>query len=168
MKIKIIKTEEDYKNAIALMEKLGDNPDFEKKQELIDEFELLEKLVDLYEQEKYPIAQGDPIEIIKLKMNYLELTQKDLTPLIGSKGVVSMVLNKKRGLSKNMIRELSILLKINQELLNTKYDLQKDNTSISKNRESLELFKFLRPRGINAFDIQRRVAKRGTTVQMCA
>ncbi len=168
MKIKVIKTEEEYKNAIALMEKLGDNPDFEKKQELIDEFELLEKLVDLYEQENYPIAKGDPIEIIKLKMKYLEITQKDLTPLIGSKGVVSMVLNKKRGLSKNMIREFSQLLKIDQEILNTEYKLMKDETAVSVEAKQPKPFKFLSSRGVNPFEIQRRVRQRGSIFEMCA
>lgn len=168
MDIKLIKTEEDYEKAITQMEKLGDNPDFEIKQELIDEFELLEKLVDLYEQENYPIEQGDPIEIIKLKMKYLELTQKDLTPLIGSKGVVSMVLNKKRGLSKNMIREFSQLLKIDQEILNTDYKLEKNDAEVLEKREQRKPLAFLRSRGVNPFEIQRRVSQRGSIFEMCA
>ncbi|MBI4649157.1 MAG: transcriptional regulator [Bacteroidia bacterium] len=123
MELKIIKTEEDYKKAVNYLEELGDNPNFENNPELIEKFELIEKLIELYDNEHYPIEKGNPIEIIKLKMEYMELKQKDLIPAIGSKGLVSDVLNKKRKLSKKMIRELSKLLNISQEILNTEYEL---------------------------------------------
>jgi len=130
MKIRIIKTEEDYKNAVIYMEELGDNSDFENNPALIEEFELIEKLIEDYDKEHYPIEKGNPIEIIKLKMAYMGLKQKDLIPAIGSKGLVSDVLSKKRKLSKKMIRELSKLLNVSQEILNTEYDL-----SISRCKE---------------------------------
>ena len=146
MKIKVIKTENDYQNAIARMEELGDMPDFEVNQDLIDEFELLEKLVDLYEKDYYSIEKGDPIEIIKLKMDYLDLSQKDLIPYIGSKGVVSMVLNKKRALSKNMIRNLSGFLNISQEILNSPYDLNIEGIVVEEievvDRKTMNPFNF--------------------------
>ena len=123
MKIKLIKSEEDYKRAISLMEEIGDNPNFEDNPDLIDEFELLEKLVDLYESENYSIEKGNPIEIIKLKMEYMGLLQKDLVEIIGSKGIVSEVMNKKRGLSKTMIRNLSEYLGLSQDILNVPYEL---------------------------------------------
>ncbi len=123
MEIKILKTEQDYKEAVYRLEELGDTPNFSAEEELINEFELLAKLIEDYENINYSIEKGNPIEIIKLKMNYLELKQKDLIGVIGSKGVVSDVMNKKRGLSKLMIRNLSEFLKINQEILNTPYEL---------------------------------------------
>jgi len=127
MAIKLIKSEKEYQEAILLLEKIGDNSDFENDEDLISEFELLEKLIADYESENYFLHKGDPIEIIKLKMEYKGLKQKDLIPYIGSKGIVSEVLNKKRGLSKSMIRELSSFLNLNQEILNTPYDLFKEN-----------------------------------------
>ena len=63
------------------------------------------------------------MEIIKLKMEYMGLKQKDLQPYIGSSGIVSELLSKKRGLSKSMIRKLSEFLHLDQNLLNTPYDL---------------------------------------------
>ncbi len=125
MKLKIIKTEEEYKLAVNYLEELGDNPDFENIPDLIEKYELLEKLIEDYEKKNYPLEKGDPIEIIKLKMAYMGLKQKDLIQSIGSKGCVSDVLNKKRALSKSMIRNLSELLNISQDILNTEYELCK-------------------------------------------
>ncbi|HBX50649.1 MAG: hypothetical protein A2W98_00895 [Bacteroidetes bacterium GWF2_33_38] len=123
MELKIIKTEEEYINAVKFLENLGDNPEFENNPKLIQEFERIEKLIKAYDKIHYPIKEGNPIEIIKLKMAYMELKPKDLVPIIGSKGLVSDVLNKRRSLSKNMIREFSKLLNISQDILITKYDL---------------------------------------------
>lgn len=168
MAIKLIKSEKEYHEAISQLENIGDNHDFENDENLINEFELLEKLITDYETDNYILDKGDPIEIIKLKMDYMDLKQKDLIGIIGTKGVVSEVLNKKRGLSKAMIRNLSKFLGVNQDILNTEYDLQKDDSIISEKGVSTSLFKFLRPPGIDTMDIQRRIAKRGTIVQLCA
>jgi len=125
MKIKLIKTEEEYKKAVLYLEELGDRPDFEDDEELIDEFDLLAVLVEKYDAENYPIQQGHPIEIIKLKMSYMGLKQKDLSPRIASKGIISEIMNKKRSMSKDVIRKLSDLLNLNQEVLNIPYELKK-------------------------------------------
>lgn len=123
MELKMIKTKEEYKKAVNYLEKLGDSPDFESNPKLIEKFELIEKLIELYDNEHYTIGKGNPVEVIKLKMEYMQLKPKDLIQAIGSKGLVSEVLNKKRKLSKRMIRELSKLLNISQEILNTEYEL---------------------------------------------
>lgn len=123
MKFKILKTDEEYNEAIDFLECLGDVEDFQDQPELIDQFELLSTLINFYEKKNFPINAGDPIEIIKLKMSYMGLKRKDLIPLIGSSGVVSDIFNKKRGLSKNMIRALSELLDIDQQILNLEYQL---------------------------------------------
>ena len=118
MKFKLIKTSEEYHQAIAYLEILGDREDFQENEGLMAEFELLSTLIGLYEKKNFPIAKGHPIDIIKLKMNYLGLKRKDLSH-IASSGVLSEVFNKKRGLSKNMIRQFSELLDIEQHLLNS-------------------------------------------------
>lgn len=122
MKIKLIKTEEEYQKALEYLEVLGDHEDFETNVELMDEFELLSTLIGIYDKAHYSIPQADPIEIIKLKMEYKGLKRKDLSG-IASSGVLSDVFNRKRGLSKHMIREFSRLLDIEQDLLNTDYKL---------------------------------------------
>ena len=45
----------------------------------------------------------DPIEAIKLRMEQMYLKQQDLVPYIGNTSKVSEVLNRKVGLSLNMI-----------------------------------------------------------------
>ena len=144
MKYKSIKTEIEYKEAVKYLEDLGDNPNFENNSDMQKEFEQLEKMIELYDKEHYTIENGNPIEIIKLKMAYMELKQKDLIIAIGSKGLVSDVLNKKRKLSKKMIRELSKLLNINQEILNTEYDLiiPKTIKKIERKLDNDKIFNF--------------------------
>lgn len=123
MKMKLFKNEEEYNMAVDRLETIGDRDDFQENEKLIQEFNLLSNLIETYEDENAKLNIGGPIEIIKLKMNYMGLKQKDLQPYVGSSGVVSEVLGRKRGLSKNMIRELSAFLHLDQNLLNTPYDL---------------------------------------------
>src|SRR5690606_6026747 len=99
MKNKMFKNEEEYNMAVDMLEKIGDRDDFEGNKELIQQFQLLSDLIETYENENADINIGNPIEIIKLKMSYMGVKQKDLIPYIGSSGIVSEVLNKKRGLS---------------------------------------------------------------------
>ena len=132
--MKMFKNEDEYNQAVVLLEKLGDREDFQQNLELVGQFELLSTLIDAYEQENAHINVGNPIDIIKLKMNYLGIKQKDLRPFIGSSGIVSEVLNKKRGLSKRMIRALSEFLHLDQDLLNTPYELVNQPKKISQRK----------------------------------
>lgn len=126
MEIKIINNEIEYKKAIIELEKIGDSLNFGDNPKDIIKFETLSDLIKQYEKEHYVIDTGDPIEIIKLKMEYMGLKRSDLTPYMGgSKGIVSEVFNRKRGLSKSMIRELSQLLKIDQSILNQETGVKK-------------------------------------------
>lgn len=131
MEIKKIKNTEEYRSAVSRMEAIGDQDDLAENKTLLDEFEKLSALVMAYEQRSFPLDPGHPLVMIKLKMDSLDIRQKDLVPLIGSSGVVSEVFNRKRGLSKDMIREFAKLLHIDQELLNLKYDLQPKSTGRS-------------------------------------
>ena len=111
---KIIKSEDDYNIALNRIEEIFDakpgSPEF-------DEMELLVKLVEIYEDEKYPISSPDPISAIKFRMEQQGLKNKDLIPYIGSKSKVSEVLSGKRALSLNMIRKLNEGLGIPAEVL---------------------------------------------------
>jgi HTH-type transcriptional regulator/antitoxin HigA len=140
MKIKRITTEKEYNEAVAYLEELGDREDFQENKDLIEQFDLVSALVESYEKDHFKLNPGHPIEIIKLKMTLLDIQQKDLVPIIGSSGVVSEVLNKKRALSKSMIREFSQLLNIDQNILNTEYELE--NLQNKKEKERPE-YQFL-------------------------
>ena len=113
--IHVIKTEEEYKNALGRIEKLMEISNPTQAQE--DELELLGVLVANYEDKHYPIGLPDPIEAIKFRMDQEGLTRKDLIKYIGSASKVSEVLNHKLPLSLSMMRALNEGLGIPAEVL---------------------------------------------------
>lgn len=120
MNIKLIKTEEDYKLAINRLEVVFDAPIGTPES---DEADVLALLVDEYEKQHYPIEAPDPIEAIKIRMEEMQLKQADLIPEIGGKSRVSEILNKKRKLTVEMIRNLAVRLNLSAGLLVRDYQL---------------------------------------------
>jgi HTH-type transcriptional regulator/antitoxin HigA len=120
MNIKPIKSETDYKNALKRLEEIFDAPIGTSES---DEADILGLLVDEYEKKHYPIEAPDPIEAIKIRMKELQLKQVDLVEVIGSKSRVSEVLNRKRKLTIEMIRNLTKRLNLSPDLLITDYQL---------------------------------------------
>ena len=112
--IRPIRTKTDYQTALAEIERLWDarkgTPDF-------DRLEVLSTLVNAYEEARHPIEPPDPIEAIKFRMEQMGLTRKDLEPFIGSRARVSEVLNRRRGLTLEMMRRLNSGLGIPAEVL---------------------------------------------------
>ena len=121
MNIKPIKTEQDYDNTLRRIDVL-----FEAKPNTqeFDELEILTTLVENYENKYYQINISDPIEAIKFRMEQKSLKQKDLIPIIGTKSRVSEILNKKRKLTLQMIRNLNNNLKIPFDSLFMDYKLK--------------------------------------------
>ncbi len=118
--MKIIKSKSEYKKALSRLDQIFDAKPKSKEGE---EAELLILLIEDYENRNYFIDSPDPIEAIKIRMEEMELKQKDLRGEIGTKSIVSEVLNKKRRLTVNMIRNLSQKLKIASEVLIQDYSL---------------------------------------------
>ena len=71
-----------------------------------DELEILGILIEKYEQDHYAIDYPDPIEAIKFRMEQLGYTQNDLARVVGLKSRASEILNRKRKLSLEMIRQI--------------------------------------------------------------
>lgn len=114
MRAKIIKTEEQYDQALLRIDELMDAvPDTPAG----DELELLVTLVELYEDQSHSIELPDAISAIKFRMDQQGLKQKDLVQYIGSKSKVSEVLSGKRPLSLTMIRKLHAGLGIPVDVL---------------------------------------------------
>jgi len=114
MNIKPIKNEEDYIDALSYIEILMNaKPNTPQ----MDELEVLTTLVESYEEQHYKIEVPDPIEAIKFRMEQEGLKQKDLISIVGSKSRVSEILNKKRKLTIEMIRNLHSQLHIPIESL---------------------------------------------------
>ena len=123
MDIKPIKTEADYNSALKEIEQLMEM-DLESDTPESDRFEVLVTLVEAYEAKHYPIGSPDPIEAIKIRMDDLGLSRKDLEALMGSRGRVSEILNRKRPLTMPMIRRLHEALHIPLEVLIQPYETQ--------------------------------------------
>jgi len=103
MDVKLIKTEDEYNEALSRIDALFDvTPDSKE----FDEVELLIALVELYEQQHYKIESPDPIEAIKFRMEQMEVKRIDMTKYFGTRGRVSEILNRKRELTLTMIKKL--------------------------------------------------------------
>ena len=120
MDIKLIKTEEDYQIALEQLDKIFDavegTPDS-------DQADILALLIDEYENIHYPIEAPDPIEAIKIRMEEMQLKQKDIASALGGKNRASEILNRKRKLTVDMIRNLTESLNLSASLLIKDYKL---------------------------------------------
>ncbi|WP_347485843.1 transcriptional regulator [Vandammella animalimorsus] len=108
MQITPIRTEQDYRAALAEAERFFDlpeepAPDSEEGAYL----DALLTLIEAYERKHYPTQPADPIEVLKLRMEQGGPAPVDLVPYIGARNRVHEVLNHKRPLTLAMIRRLS-------------------------------------------------------------
>ena len=118
MKIKVIKTEEEYHIALKRLEVVFDSPADTPEG---DEADILGLLIEKYEDEHYPIEAPDPIEAIKFRMEQMNMDNNDLAKVIGYKSRVSEIFNRKRKLNLRMIRNLHEKMKIPYESLISDY-----------------------------------------------
>lgn len=117
-----IRTEAEYDEALAQIESL-----FEAELDTPagDRLEVLATLVEAYERQHHPIPPPDPVEALLYHMESRSLTRRDLEPYLGSRARVAEVLNRRRGLTIEMIRRLHEGLGLPAEVLIQRYPLQK-------------------------------------------
>jgi len=120
MNIKPIKTEADYRDSLKKLELIFDAAIGTPES---DEADILGLMIDEYEKKHYPIEAPDPIEAIKIRMEEMHLKQIDLVDAIGGKSRVSEILNRKRKLTVDMIRNLNRRLNLLPGLLINDYHL---------------------------------------------
>jgi len=122
MDIKPIKTESDYKQALVKLEEVFDASKGTPENDLA---QVLVTLIDKFESEHYPIDAPDPIEAIKIRMVEMDLHQKDLMDLIGTKsrGTISNILNKRRPLTLPVIRAIGPKLGLSFDILIKEYKM---------------------------------------------
>jgi HTH-type transcriptional regulator/antitoxin HigA len=134
MKLNVIKNEIEYQ---AYLQKVEDIWDSEKGTENGDLLEVLSILIEKYEDEHYPIQKPNPIEAIKFRMEQTSMNQTGLGNILGGRSRASEILNYKRHLSLQMIRELNKKLNIPSEVLITNYKLQKSKSNKSNDKKML-------------------------------
>jgi HTH-type transcriptional regulator / antitoxin HigA len=95
---KVITSELENSSAIALAEDLAHRQNKSPEEEEL--FDLLVALIEKFEDEFYPIPISSPLEMLQHLMEARDLKQENLVGIIGSRGVVSEVVNGKRSISK--------------------------------------------------------------------
>ncbi len=116
MQIKLLKTEQDYQDALNAIAPMFDNePELNTPEG--DYFEVMCLLIEEYEKKHFPIDPPDPIEAIKFRMEQQGLTISDLEFAIGKSNRVYEILNRKRNLTLPMIRRLHSQFGISLESL---------------------------------------------------
>ncbi|MEX2130072.1 MAG: ImmA/IrrE family metallo-endopeptidase, partial [Pseudohongiellaceae bacterium] len=111
-----IHNDNDYQQVLGRLEQLLES-DPADDTDAAAELEVLATLLEKYEAEHFSISPPTPLEAIRFRMEQMGLKSKDLVPYIGSASKVSEVLNGKRSLSLNMIRNLNRHLDISAEVL---------------------------------------------------
>jgi HTH-type transcriptional regulator/antitoxin HigA len=114
--VRPIRSKKDYEDALREVSTYFDNEPEPGSAEG-DRFEILTLVIESYEATHFAIEAVDPIEAIKFRMEQQGLTPKDLVPSIGKSNRVYEVLNRKRGLTMEMVRKLHKNLDIPLESL---------------------------------------------------
>lgn len=122
LKYKVIKSKSQYREYSKILEELV-SADFKSK-EMKDEIELLTLLLENWDKENNTFDEVDPITLLHSLMEERALKAKDLVDILGvSKGLISDILNYKKGLSKENIRKLSEYFSVSQEAFNREYKI---------------------------------------------
>ena len=123
-KIKRIRTEKDYEEALAridaLMDAIPRSPE-------IDELDVLADLVELYESRHEPMGYPSPLAVIEFRMEQGNLRPRDLIPFIGSRAKVSEVLSGRRAITMPVARALHKHLAIPEDVLLPQSDVDLDD-----------------------------------------
>lgn len=111
---KVIETETEYEQTLTKVEQLI----FAKNNtpEELNLLKLLVLLVEEYEAENYPLEIAKPHEILQHLMESNNIRQADLVGIIGSRGVISEVVNGKRSISKNQAKAIAQFFQVSAEL----------------------------------------------------
>jgi HTH-type transcriptional regulator / antitoxin HigA len=102
---KVIQNEEENEAAITLATELEHRANLTTEESAL--LDLLVTLIEQYEAEHYPIPQSSPLDMLIHLMESRECKQEDLIGIIGSRGVVSEVVNGKRSISKSQAKALA-------------------------------------------------------------
>ena len=122
LKYKIIKNKKQYAEYCNQLEELVNTRN--KTKATKDEAELLTVLIEKWDNEHNSFQEADPVEVLKIMMEEQQIKPVALAEYLGvSKGLISDVLNYKKGMSKHMIRKLAERFKVSQELFNRHYKL---------------------------------------------
>lgn len=118
--IKPIKNNRQYEDALARVYSLMQK-DLKPASNESDELEVLSILIKEYEQNRFPFPKPNPLEAIKFRIEQRQMTEGELSAILGHRSRKSEILSGKRKLSLTMIRKLHDKLNIPAEVLIQSY-----------------------------------------------
>jgi len=122
LKYTVIKIEPQYQIYCGQLEALvaETNPSAATQEEI----DLLTLLIETWDHAHATLPEADPIELLRSLMAGRQMLAKDLADVLNlGKGAVSDILNRRRGLSKEVIRRLASYFQVSQEAFNRTYKL---------------------------------------------
>lgn len=123
LKYTIIKSVRQYNEYCEILEELLNTDESNKA--VKDETELLTLLIGKWDDEHTTFNDTDPVTLLRSLMQDRCMKSKDLVTVLGvTKGLVSDILNYKKGLSKEIIRALAAEFRVSQEAFNRPYNLK--------------------------------------------
>jgi len=102
---KVIRNDREFDRMVEKLEELTFKKNATREEEELAE--LLEKLIEAYDDEHYSFPPSPPHEMVQFIMEQRGLRQADLVPVIGSRAQVSALVNGKRGISKAQAKKLA-------------------------------------------------------------
>ncbi|MBW7871424.1 MAG: transcriptional regulator [Flavobacteriia bacterium] len=118
--LKPIKNKKQYEDMLERVYELMQK-DIQPDSADSDELEVLSILIKEYENENYPVPKPNPLEAIKFRLEQLNMSESELSKILGARSRKSEILSGKRKLSLSMIRKLNEKLKIPAEILIQEY-----------------------------------------------
>jgi HTH-type transcriptional regulator / antitoxin HigA len=125
MEIRPIRTDEDHRAALAVIEACWGAPEGTEEGDKLD---VLLALVDIYEAKRWPIEIDetfDPIDVLQFAIDELGHSQVELAELLGSRSRASEVLSRRRALTVEMIHKIGEGWKIPADLLVRPYKIER-------------------------------------------
>lgn len=111
---KVIETEQEYEQTLGIVEKLTFNPNRTPEETALHK--LLVMLVEAYEAENYAISKALPDEVLRHIMEVSHTSQEDLVGIVGSRNVVSGIVNGTQAISQAQAQILAEMFKVSPGL----------------------------------------------------
>jgi len=132
LKYKVIKSGKQYDEYCKILHDLDFS--LRKTKQVKEEIDLLTLLIEKYDEEHRNFELPDPIVLLKSLMLDHKMKSVDLANFLHvSAGLVSDILHYKKGLSKEVIRNLASHFKLSQDAFNREYKLKVPENSHFKN-----------------------------------
>jgi antitoxin component HigA of HigAB toxin-antitoxin module len=108
--VRRLENEADHAAATGAVEPLVGRRDLTRGEEMY--LDALGRFIELYEEQNHPVRASDPVELLKGLMDNRRMNVSDLGAVVGSQPLASMILNRRRGISKASIAKLAKFFRV--------------------------------------------------------